>query len=117
MSKDYTRLVPRIASMIDSVLEYEGRDGLLVQYSTIILRRDYGVSWHGGKPHTLEADELSFAYLDECNHYDDLKESLDLATQIGGSPSGFLLHKAVDIISTQLGFLLKQRANAEDINL
>ena len=117
-AKDYDRLVPRIAFLIDGVLEFHGPETLFVPYSTFVLHRDFSVSWTGGQtPHLLKPEELTFAYLHEGGQYQELKDSIQLGQRLGPEELAILAKRAVDVISTQLGRILKDRANAPDINL
>lgn len=117
-SKNDRPLVPRIASIIEGVWELHGTDGLLVPYSTMILRHDYGIGWSGGQePHALGQGELAMAYLHECKTYGELKDTLELATKLSPDAKRFIITRAVDMISTQLGSLLVSRSNAPDLNL
>jgi hypothetical protein len=118
-TKNYERLVPRIAFLIDGILEHSGPGTLLAPYSAFVLRRDYNVVWEGGEnPHALKPDEeLAVAYLHECDNYEDLKKTLRLAPVFAALSAQIVLKREVDVTSTELGLILKQRANAPDINL
>jgi hypothetical protein len=114
--KDYSRLIPRIAGLIDGVL-MTAPDHFLTPYSAFVLDNKYAVLWTGGnKPHDLQEDEIAVAYLYECKSFDEFKVQLLLSARVGGPAGGHLRHMTVDIISTELSVLLAMRSGRSDIN-
>jgi hypothetical protein len=117
-TKDYRGLVSRIGVVLERVLNELGAACVLAPQSAIILRQDYAIGWYGDSvPYVLQPGELAVAYLQDCKAFGDVRDALELARQTGGEEGTFLTKHAVEIISGQLGALLKERAKADDIQL
>ena len=118
--KNYDRLIPRIAFLIEGIMEHEGVAALVAQYSTFVMQRDYNVYWTRSKwPYVLRDDELTFAYFNECKNVKSFQERLILAKApfLRGIQGSILIRDSVDLVSNDLGVLLRLRANADDNNL
>jgi hypothetical protein len=116
--KDYSPLAPRLASTLRDVLESEGSAELLTPHFAVILKRDYSVGWRGGTdPYELGRNDLAFAYLAECRNHKQLRQSFELSRQVGGADGRMVIKQALDTMARQLGPILKERANAPDLNL
>jgi len=64
----------------------------------------------GGQPHSYESGDMAIVYFNECKHLEEFKRAIDTAAKLHGVGGAVVLKQSVDILSTELGFRLKERA-------